>query len=267
MGKSGVQKKKTASVKSKSVATFFRPEASPSTPQNSPPKMADATEASGHQDSPSSKRDIQLLKDDLQAFFKSSMTELLQPVHNKLEELTEGLGAAGRAAESALEMAEKVQTEVTTLKRAEAIMQTKISNLENRWRQLNLKFRGISEGAEQGTKDLPTFISRWLDKELKSNEDTKSHVKILVLLDLAPEAIEKRKLLKPFADKLLEAKIRFRWSATSSITVYREGSLLQASTIQTGLLLLQKLKVPLTTEETEALQDASCTDPPHPNDT
>ncbi|KAL8221125.1 UNVERIFIED_CONTAM: hypothetical protein K2H54_059709 [Gekko kuhli] len=237
MGKSGGQKKKTASTKSNSVATYFRPDASPSTPQTSSTKMAAATEPtelSDHQDSPSSKRDIQELKDDLQSFFKSSMAELLHPVHAKLEELTDGLGAAGRTAESALEMAEKVQTDVAALKRSGAIMQSKISNLENRWHQLNLKFRGITEGAEQ---------------------------------DLAPEAIEKRKLLKPFADKLLEAKIRFRWSATSSITVYRDGSLLQASNLQTGLVLLQKLNVSLTSEETEALQGTLNTDSVHSNDT
>ncbi|KAL8189774.1 UNVERIFIED_CONTAM: hypothetical protein K2H54_005488 [Gekko kuhli] len=237
MGKSGGQKKKTASTKPNSVATYFQPDASPSTPQTSKAKMAAATEPteiSDHQDSPSSKRDIQELKDDLQSFFKTSMAEHLNPVHAKLEELTDGLGAAGRAVEAALEMAEKVQNDVAALKRSEAIMQSKISNLENRWRQLNLKFRGITEGAEQ---------------------------------DLAPEAIEKRKLLKPFADKLLEAKIRFWWSATSSITVYRDGSLLQASTIQTGMVLLQKLNVPLTSEETEALQDTSNTDSIHSNDT
>ncbi|KAL8202289.1 UNVERIFIED_CONTAM: hypothetical protein K2H54_009015 [Gekko kuhli] len=209
MGKSGGQKEKTASTKPNSVATYFRPDASPSTPQASISKMADATEISDHQDSPSSKRDIQELKDDLQSFFKSSMAELLHPVHAKLEELTDDLGAAGCETESALEMAGKVQTDVAALKRSEAIMQTKISNLENRWRQLNLKFRGILEGVEQGTKDLPLFISRWLAKELKTNEETMGSV--------------------------------------------------------TGLVLLQKLNVPLTSEETEALQDISNTDPSHSN--
>ncbi|KAL8215409.1 UNVERIFIED_CONTAM: hypothetical protein K2H54_001202 [Gekko kuhli] len=121
--------------------------------------MVDAVDTSEKQDSPSSKRDIQELKDDLQAFFRTLMTELLQPVHAKLEELTEGLGAAGRAAESTLEMAEKVQDEVAVLKRSEAIMQTKLSNLENRWRQQNLKFQGIPEGAEQAfTEDISKEI-------------------------------------------------------------------------------------------------------------
>ncbi|KAL8164625.1 UNVERIFIED_CONTAM: hypothetical protein K2H54_054365 [Gekko kuhli] len=176
------------------------------------------------QESPCSKKDLQELKEDLQTFFKASMTELLNPVQAKLDELTEGLRAAGHAVESALEMAEKVQNKVAALKRSETIMQTKTIHLENRWRLLNLKFRGIAEGAEQ-----------------------------------APEALEKRKLLKPFSEKLLEAKVRFRWSATSNITVYKDGSLIQASNLKTGLLLLQKLNIPLTAEE-EALQADSTTE-------
>ncbi|KAL8175577.1 UNVERIFIED_CONTAM: hypothetical protein K2H54_001488 [Gekko kuhli] len=56
-------------------------------------------------------------------------------------------------------MAEKVQDEVAALKRSEAIMQTKLSNLENRWRQQNLKFQGIPEGAEQAfTEDISKEI-------------------------------------------------------------------------------------------------------------
>ncbi|KAL8207666.1 UNVERIFIED_CONTAM: hypothetical protein K2H54_060464 [Gekko kuhli] len=113
--------------------------------------MADITNSQEHQESPSSKKDIQDLKEDLQTFFKTSMAELLTPVQAKLDELTEGLGAAGRAAASALDTAESLQTEVMTLKRSEALLQTKISTLENRWRQFNLKFRGIEEGTEQAS--------------------------------------------------------------------------------------------------------------------
>ncbi|KAL8207723.1 UNVERIFIED_CONTAM: hypothetical protein K2H54_061004 [Gekko kuhli] len=183
--------------------------------------MADITNSQEHQESPSSKKDIQDLKEDLQTFFKTSMAELLTPVQAKLDELTEGLGAAGRAAASALDTAESLQTEVMTLKRSEALLQTKISTLENRWRQFNLKFRGIEEGTEQ---------------------------------DLSLESLEKRRLLKPFSSKLLEAKIRFRWSMTSNITVYKDGVLFQASDLKMGLLLLKNLNVVMTQEETEALQ-------------
>ncbi|KAL8178715.1 UNVERIFIED_CONTAM: hypothetical protein K2H54_055698 [Gekko kuhli] len=134
--------------------------------------MADTTDPPDHQDSPSSKRDIQELKDDLQTFFRTSMSELLHPVNAKLEELTEGLGAAGRAAESALEMVEKVQNEVAALKRSEAILQTKIGNLENRWRQMNLKLRGMSEGAEQGSVDTEETASSHSGRQEAAPEAT-----------------------------------------------------------------------------------------------
>ncbi|KAL8190546.1 UNVERIFIED_CONTAM: hypothetical protein K2H54_055570 [Gekko kuhli] len=62
-------------------------------------------------ESPLSKKDILHLKEDLQNFFKASMAELLQPVQAKLDDLTEGLGAAGCAVELALEAAEDLQVE------------------------------------------------------------------------------------------------------------------------------------------------------------
>ncbi|KAL8203372.1 UNVERIFIED_CONTAM: hypothetical protein K2H54_050258 [Gekko kuhli] len=179
--------------------------------------MADSSGSPEPQESPISKKDILDLKEDLQNFFKASMAELLHPVQAKLDKLTEGLGAAGWAAESALEAVEALQIDVKTLKHSETLMQAKITNLENRWRQFNVKLRGMEEGAEQ-------------------------------------ELLEKRKLLKPFSLKLLEAKIRSRWSTTSDITVYKDGILFQASYLKTELVLLKKLNVNLTQEEREAIE-------------
>ncbi|KAL8189786.1 UNVERIFIED_CONTAM: hypothetical protein K2H54_006312 [Gekko kuhli] len=95
-----------------------------------------------------SQQDIQELKEDLQRYFKSAMTELIQPVQTKLEELTEGLGQAFKTEESALETAIEVQQEMRQVHSAEKSLQAKILSLEGKWRQSNLKLRGIEEGAE-----------------------------------------------------------------------------------------------------------------------
>lgn len=68
---------------------------------------------------------------------------------------------------------------------------------------------------------------------------------IQVLLDLPPEILAKRRLLKPVTECLHENRIRFRWS-TSDILVYREGRQLRADDMESGkdLLLALKLRLP-----------------------
>lgn len=68
---------------------------------------------------------------------------------------------------------------------------------------------------------------------------------IQVLLDLPPEILAKRHLLKPVTECLHENRIRFRWSPTSNILVYREGRQLRAEDIDSGKDLLTALKLRL----------------------
>ncbi|KAL8215477.1 UNVERIFIED_CONTAM: hypothetical protein K2H54_003589 [Gekko kuhli] len=64
---------------------------------------------------------------------------------------------------------------------------------------------------------------------------------------------DKRRTLKIFATKLYNARIRFRWSPTSDIQVFRDGTLHQATDAATGKQLLQLLKLQLTDEEEQRL--------------
>lgn len=68
---------------------------------------------------------------------------------------------------------------------------------------------------------------------------------IQVLLDLPPETLAKRRLMKPITECLHRSKVRFRWSPTSDILVYKEGRQLRAEDISTGKDLLSALSIPL----------------------
>lgn len=68
---------------------------------------------------------------------------------------------------------------------------------------------------------------------------------IQVLLDLSPEILSKRRLLKPITECLHRNKIRFRWSPTSDILVFKEGRRLRAEDISSGKDLLTSLDLPV----------------------
>lgn len=69
---------------------------------------------------------------------------------------------------------------------------------------------------------------------------------IQVLLDLAPDVLAKRRLLKPITECLHNNKIRFRWSPASDVLVYKEGRQYHAEDLASGkdLLLALKLRLP-----------------------
>lgn len=68
---------------------------------------------------------------------------------------------------------------------------------------------------------------------------------IQVLLDLPPEILLKRRLLKPITECLHHHKVHFRWSSTSDVLVYREGRQFRAEDIASGKSLLQSLGIHL----------------------
>lgn len=69
--------------------------------------------------------------------------------------------------------------------------------------------------------------------------------KILALLDLPPEALNKRKLLKPIMDQLKSNNVWFRWSPTSDVIVARNGAQYRAKDVSSGRTLLEALELPL----------------------
>lgn len=66
---------------------------------------------------------------------------------------------------------------------------------------------------------------------------------IQVLLDLPPEILLKRRMLKPITECLHHHKVRFRWSSTSDVLVFREGRQYRAEDISSGKSLLTSLGI------------------------
>ncbi|KAL8222433.1 UNVERIFIED_CONTAM: hypothetical protein K2H54_076076 [Gekko kuhli] len=72
--------------------------------------------------------------------------------------------------------------------------------------------------------------------------------------DLSVETLEKRKSLKLFSAKLYAANIRFRWSPTSDIIVFKNGTQHLVYDASSGKDLLKICGIPITPEEESQLQ-------------
>ncbi|KAL8219088.1 UNVERIFIED_CONTAM: hypothetical protein K2H54_004619 [Gekko kuhli] len=114
---------------------------------------------------PSTKKDLIQLKEELKVellnSFTSRVTELIQPIQAQLSELVKDLRDTSKIAENTAELALTLQDDVKTLRTSETQINNRLTSLENRWRLLNLKFRGIGEGMEEG-KELTNFLATWL---------------------------------------------------------------------------------------------------------
>ncbi|KAL8202748.1 UNVERIFIED_CONTAM: hypothetical protein K2H54_024324 [Gekko kuhli] len=115
------------------------------------------------------KEDIFELKFDIAKSIKEALDEKLDPINAKLNEITSDLKEASKKAEVAMELGETLQEELKLLQAREQVLTNKISSLEQRWRQQNLKFRGLDENVE-GNTDLAIFMSSWLAKSLALEE-------------------------------------------------------------------------------------------------
>lgn len=63
-------------------------------------------------------------------------------------------------------------------------------------------------------------------------------LKVLVLLDLPPDILLKRKILKPITDLLKSKNVGFQWNVASDIIVIRDGIQYKAGDIASGRTLL-----------------------------
>ncbi|KAL8190354.1 UNVERIFIED_CONTAM: hypothetical protein K2H54_049060 [Gekko kuhli] len=192
------------------------------------PETPRQTLTEGNDSAPTTKQDQVLLKDELLTAISTKVTELIQPLQTQLNELVKDLRDTSKIAENTAELALTMQDDIKTLRSSEQQHTHRPIALENRWRSLNLKFRGLDEGLEE-------------------------EIKVQVLLDLSAETLDKRRSLKFIASKLFHANIRFRWSPTSDINVYRNGLLHQASDVTTGKALLNSLGLKLIAEEEHTL--------------
>ncbi|KAL8221522.1 UNVERIFIED_CONTAM: hypothetical protein K2H54_069111 [Gekko kuhli] len=111
------------------------------------------------------KEDRQILIQEISSLVK----DLMQPLQTSLTDLVKEVKDAAKMAETASELALKMQSEVRALQSTEQLTLNRIAALERKWRQRNLKFRGLEEGVEQN-KDLPSFIASWLASVLELEE-------------------------------------------------------------------------------------------------
>ncbi|KAL8178526.1 UNVERIFIED_CONTAM: hypothetical protein K2H54_050296 [Gekko kuhli] len=267
MGKPSKKKESKISTRSPKVSTYFARETTSTapTPENDDDTnmapVEPATETRPQTDdetAPLTRKDFHELKQDILNSLHALVTDLMQPMQLQLTEIAKDLADTSKMAEETAELTLNLQEDLKGLHDSEKQHSARLNALENRWRQLNLKFRGLEEGLEQG-KDLVQIMAEWLATVLKMEEARVLGAlnfhgeKIQVLLDLSIETLDKRRSLKVFATKLYNARIRFRWSPTSDIQVFRDGTLHHVSDADTGRRLLQILKLQLTDEEEQRL--------------
>ncbi|KAL8221435.1 UNVERIFIED_CONTAM: hypothetical protein K2H54_067780 [Gekko kuhli] len=125
--------------------------------------------------------------------------------------------------------------------------------------------RSLREAVEEIVHPLKMQFNDFM-QELKDNKKKTEEIaatcaslqteekKIIVLLDLSAETLEKRKTLKLFSAKLYAANIRFRWSPTSDIIVFKNRAQHLAYDSSSGRDLLKTCGIPITPEEELLLQ-------------
>lgn len=69
--------------------------------------------------------------------------------------------------------------------------------------------------------------------------------KILVMQDLSQETLFKRRLLKPITTTLTKAQIKYKWVSYCKLQVVHQDHVLNASDLDSGLILLKALQLEL----------------------
>ncbi|KAL8163029.1 UNVERIFIED_CONTAM: hypothetical protein K2H54_003510 [Gekko kuhli] len=164
---------------------------------------------------PSTKNDLILLKEELLQAITSRVTELIHPLQTQLNELVNDLCDTPKIAENTAELALTLQDDVKTLRSSDSHLNTRLTALQNRWRMLNLKFRGIEEGMEEARKGRPRdILVQFLYPQTRDRILKEARIqgflpcnttKVQVLLNLSSETLDKRRSLKIFANKLFKA--------------------------------------------------------------
>ncbi|KAL8199237.1 UNVERIFIED_CONTAM: hypothetical protein K2H54_037873 [Gekko kuhli] len=113
------------------------------------PETPQQTLSEGNDLAPSTKQDLVLLKEELLNSLSSRVTELILPLQTQLNELIKDLRDTSKIAENTAEIALTLQDDIKTLRSSEQQTNNRLTALENRWRSLNLKFRGMEEGLEE----------------------------------------------------------------------------------------------------------------------
>lgn len=158
---------KASPVKSKNIPAYFtqgeRFDARPQRAREAA-KMAEAGKIIGGETQTSTKADVRALSgrlDNLEQGLLSKLTELLQPISAKLEQLNLNIQKVAGVAEAAMELSLTHKDDLKYLQEAETKHSEQLAILSNRQRFFNLKFRGIKESAETDT-ELNIYMSSWL---------------------------------------------------------------------------------------------------------
>ncbi|KAL8221111.1 UNVERIFIED_CONTAM: hypothetical protein K2H54_059407 [Gekko kuhli] len=195
-----------------------------------------------------SKQELVDIHKDLHRTLREAVEEIVLPLKTQFNDFMQELRDTAKKAQDNAETCATLQKEVSKLQNSETDTNLRLLALENRWRQHNLKFRGFEEGVEEN-KDLALFMDKVLREARLKGKLTFKENKIIVLLDLSTETLEKRKSLKLFSAKLYAANIRFRWSPASDIVVYKNGAQHLAYDFSSGKDLLKICGIPITPEE------------------
>ncbi|KAJ7332855.1 hypothetical protein JRQ81_015035 [Phrynocephalus forsythii] len=79
--------------------------------------------------------------------------------------------------------------------------------------------------------------------------------KIFVRRDFCPETLKQKSLMKPYAQKLHQNKIKFSWIYPNSTAIFKEGKRLLARNPQEAAKLLVKLKLDIRDLEDQTSMD------------
>lgn len=162
---------RTSPTKIKNIPAYFAPGEKGDAKQQKAreaAKMAEAGKVLGGENQSATKADVRALSgrlDNLEQGLLSKISELLQPLSAKLEQLTVSIQNVAGVAEAAMELSLTHKDDLKQLQENETKHSEQLAILGNRQRFFNLKFRGIKELAESEV-DLNIYMASWLASAL-----------------------------------------------------------------------------------------------------
>lgn len=138
-----------------------------------PPKIAKEGKTTGGETDMPTKEDLQALVgrlDNPETGLLHKITELIQPISNKLEQFTLSLQTIAGVAEVAMELGITHKDDLKALQDSDMRHSEQLVILGNKQRFFNLKFRGLDELVGKDS-DLTIYMSTWLASALDLEGD------------------------------------------------------------------------------------------------
>lgn len=158
-----------------------------------------------------SKADIQGIAGRLESLEKgllSKITDLIQPLTEKIDHLTVSLQKVASVAEGAMNLSTTQQEEIKAIQITEEQHAEQLAILGNRQRFYNLKFRALEEKIE-GDMDLAMYLSTWLASVLNLSGEAPIYITQAFRVGKAynPTRTLPRDIVATFADIQVKNKI------------------------------------------------------------